>query len=303
VGQHLKKLHISRQSGVAGYIFRTGKPVVVNDPGKNRHFYQSIDDATGFKTRCIIGAPIVIDKEIVGVIEALNKRDGADFNRRDMRIMQGLARTIGIALDDARQNRDLLDSYKGTVKALVSLADTKEGSGGGHSRRVTEYAMMAARELQFSDSEKQILEYAAMLHDIGKLSIPDGILNKVEEPTEAEWQIIRRHPMVGYELMKDIPCIREASRLVLYHHERFDGEGYPEGLKGEDIPMGARIIAVADAFDYMTNPHPYRRAITREMAFAELLQQSGTHFCPTAVKAFNAAYIRSKLLKVRQRLG
>ncbi len=302
VGHQLKKLHINRQSGVAGWIVRNGKPLIVNDPGRNKFFYENIDKATGFKTISIIGVPIIIDNEVAGVIEALNKRDGVDFDRRDLRIMQGLARTAGIALEDAKKNRELLDSYKGTVRSLVALADTKESSGGGHSRRVTEYAIMAAREIPMPDTEIPILEYAAILHDIGKLSIPDSILNKSETPTEAEWQLIRKHSLVGYDLMKDIPCIREAGKLVLYHHERYDGSGYPEGLSGESIPLGARLIAVADAFDHMTTPHAYRKALSKEMAFAELLQQAGTHFCPVAVKAFNSGYVKSHLFKLRQRL-
>ena len=302
VGQQLKKLHIDRQSGVAGWIVRNGKPQIVNDPVKNRYFYENIDKATGFKTRSIIGVPIIINGETFGVIEALNKRDGADFDNRDLKIMQGLAKTIAIALEDARLNRELQNSYKGTVKALVALADTKETSGGGHSRRVTDYVIMAARELPLPDNEILILEYAAMLHDIGKLSIPDSVLNKSENPTEAEWRMIRNHPLVGHDLMKDIPCIKEASKLVLYHHERYDGTGYPEGLAGESIPIGARLISVADAFDHMTTPHAYRKALSKEIAFAELLQQAGVHFCPVAVKAFNSGYVKSHLLQLKKRL-
>jgi hypothetical protein len=302
VGQQLKKLHIDRQSGVAGWIVRNGKPQIVNDPAKNRYFYENIDKATGFKTRSIIGVPIIINGETYGVIEALNKRDGADFDNRDLKIMQGLARTIAIALEDARMNRELQNSYKGTVKALVALADTKETSGGGHSRRVTDYVIMAAREVPLQDNEIRILEYAAMLHDIGKLSIPDSVLNKSENPTEVEWRMIRNHPLVGYDLMKDIPCIKEASKLVLYHHERYDGTGYPEGLAGESIPIGARLISVADAFDHMTTPHAYRKALSKEIAFAELLQQSGIQFCPVVVKAFNSGYVKSHLLQLKKRL-
>ena len=297
VGQQLKRLHISRQSGIAGWIVRNAKPLVVNNAEKNANFYKLIDNATGFKTKSIIGVPITIGGKVVGVIEVLNKADGADFTKNDLRIMMGVAATIAMTIETTRMNSNLLHSYRGTVGALVSLADTKEFSGGGHSRRVTEYALIGARELSFSREDKQNIEYAAILHDIGKLSVPDSILNKTGKLTEEEWEVIRKHPAIGYNLLKEIPFLKEASRLILYHHERYDGKGYPQGIKGEAIPMGARLIAVADAFDYMTTDHSHRPAMSRQQAFAELHKNVRTQFCPAAVKAFNSGFVRTRLSK------
>lgn len=295
VGQSLKRLHISRQSGIAGWIARNGKPLVVNNPEKNANFHRMIDEATGFKTRSIIGVPIVIDDKVIGVIEVLNKADGTDFTRHDLKTMMGVASTTALTIENARMNTNLLNSYKSTVGALVSLADAKETSGGGHSRRVTEYALIGAKELSLLKEEKQNIEYAAILHDIGKLSIPDSILNKTEALTDEEWQIIRKHPVTGYNLLKDIPFLKEASKLILCHHERYDGKGYPQGLIAEAIPMGARLIAVADAFDNMTTDHVYRKAMSRQQAFAELNNNARSQFCPVAVKAFNSGFVRTRL--------
>ncbi|MBN1177424.1 MAG: HD domain-containing protein [Dehalococcoidales bacterium] len=297
VGQQLKRLHISRQSGIAGWIVRNARPLVVNDAEKNANFYKLIDNATGFKTKSIIGVPIIIGEKVIGVIEVLNKADGAQYTKKDLRIMLGVAATIGMTIETTRMNANLLHSYRGTVGALVSLADTKESSGGGHSRRVTEYSLTGARELSFSKEEKQNLEYAAILHDIGKLSIPDSVLNKTGDLTEEEWEMIREHPAIGYNLLKEIPFLKEASRLILCHHERYDGKGYPQGIKGEAIPMGARLIAVADAFDYMTTEHNHRPAMSRQQAFAELHRHARTQFCPAAVKAFNSGFVRTRLSK------
>jgi HD-GYP domain-containing protein (c-di-GMP phosphodiesterase class II) len=296
VGQELKRLHIDRQSGIAGWIVRNGKPMVVNDPEKNANFYRLIDEATGFKTRSIIGVPIVIDKKVVGVIEVLNKQNRTDFDKQDLKTMTGVAATTAITLENVRMSNDLLNSYKGTVNALMSLADTKETSGGGHSRRVSEYALTGATELGLSREEKQIIEYAAILHDIGKLSIADNVLNKTDALTDAEWDMIRKHPVIGYNLLKEIPFLKESSRLILYHHERYDGAGYPQGLKADAIPMGARLIAVADAFDNMTTDHPYRKTLGRQQAFFELHQHAHSQFCPVAVKAFNSGFVRARLL-------
>lgn len=287
VGPELKRLHISRQSGIAGWIVRNGKPLLVNDPAKNRNFYKQIDTATGFKTRNIIGVPIIINKKVVGVIEVLNKADGTDFTRKDMNTMLGVSSTTAIAMETARTNAELLNSYKGTVSAVVSLSDAKEISGNGHSRRVAEYALKAAAELALTREAKRDIEYAALFHDIGKLSLPDRILNKAEALTEEEWARIRKHPLIGYKLFCNIPFLREAARLILYHHERYDGRGYPEGIQGENIPIGSRLIAAADAFDYMTTGHAHREALSKARAFAELYQNSRTQFCPVAVKALS----------------
>jgi putative nucleotidyltransferase with HDIG domain len=296
VGQQLKRLHINRQSGIAGWIVRNGKPLIVNNPERNKDFYKQIDAATGFRTRSIIGVPLIIKKRIIGVIEVLNKKNGTAFTQQDLKTMIGVANTTAMAIENTRMNTDLLNSYMGTVKALVSLADGKETSGGGHSRRVAEYALMAANVLSFTREEYQIIEYAAILHDIGKLSIADGILNKSTALTDEEWAIIRKHPATGYNLLKDIPFLKKASKLILHHHERYDGTGYPEGLSGEEIPMGARLIAVADAFDNMTTHHPYRAALSRQQAFSELNEGARSQFCPVAVKAFNSGFIKARLL-------
>ncbi|MFH1646869.1 MAG: HD domain-containing phosphohydrolase [Chloroflexota bacterium] len=295
VGQQLKRLHINRQSGIAGWIVRNGKPLLVNDPERNKNFYRNIDEATGFKTRSIIGVPIILNKKVIGVIEVLNRRDGKDFKPHDLRTMTDVAATTAITIENSKMNAHLLNSYKSTVKAVVSLADAKETSGGGHSRRVSEYAIIAAIEIGLSKGEKQIIEYASILHDVGKLTIPDNLLNKTQELTEDDWELIKKHPVTGFNLLKDIPFLREASRLILYHHERYDGRGYPEHLVGEDIPLGARIIAVADAFDNMTTAHPYRAAMSRQLAFNELHKCTGTQFCPAAVKAFNAGFVKTRL--------
>jgi len=297
VGQQLKRLHISRRSGIAGWIVRNGKPLMVNDAGKNSNFYKMIDKTTGFNTKSIIGVPIIIGNKVIGVIEVLNKTNGTDFTKHDLKTMLCVASTAAMTIENTRMNESLLRSYRGTVTALVSLADCKETSGGGHSRRVSEYALTGARELSLSKEDKQDIEYAAILHDIGKLTIPDSLLNKTGKLTDSEWEIIRKHPTTGYNLLKDIPFLKEASRLILCHHERYDGRGYPGGLEAEAIPLGARLIAVTDAFDNMTTSHTYRKALTRQQAFAELHQCARSQFCPVAVKAFNSGFVRTRLSK------
>jgi putative nucleotidyltransferase with HDIG domain len=296
--KQLKRLHIGRQSGISNWVIQNRKPMLVNNAEKNKVYYRFIDDATGFRTRAAIAAPLVSQGEVIGVIEALNKSQGILFSKHDLDTITDIASTASIAVEGYKKNKSLMLSYKHTVRALVSLTDAKESSGGGgHSRRLVEYALMGARELGLNKKQQQSIEYAALLHDIGKLSISDEILGKSGKLTDKEWVLMKKHTIVGYQLLRDIPFLKEASVLILYHHERYDGGGYPRGLHGNDIPIGARLIAVVDAFDNMTNEHSYRKAMLPQEAFAELFKHTGDQFCPLAIKAFNTGFVRTRLTK------
>ncbi len=284
-GPMLRRLHISRQSGIAGWIVRNRKPLIVNDPEKNESFYKHIDTLTGFKTVSIIGAPIIIDESVAGVIEALNKNDGKCFKREDLKALVDIAGTVARALESTRLNEELAESYKGTIQGIINLADSRDITGDGHSQRVTGLVMKAAHELGLTARAQRDIEYAALLHDVGKLGVPERIINKAEDLTREEWIRIRKHPITGYMMLREIPLLKEASRLVLHHHERYDGRGYPEGLKGEEIPFGSRLIAAADAYDYMTTGHAHREAMSSTRAYAELTRNCREQFCPVAVKA------------------
>jgi HD-GYP domain-containing protein (c-di-GMP phosphodiesterase class II) len=295
--KQLKRLHIGRQSAISNWVIKNRRPMLVNNAEKNTNYYRLIDDATGFRTRAAIAAPIFSEGEIIGVVEALNKATGILFSKHDLDTITDVANTASIAIEGYRKNNSLLDCYKNTVRALVSLADAKETSGGGHSRRMVEYALMGARELGLGRKQLQSIEYAALFHDIGKLSIPDHVLNKTGKLTDREWALIKRHPVIGYKILKDIPFLKEAALLVLYHHERYDGGGYPEGKHGTEIPLGARLLAVVDAFDNMTTSHSYRQAMNPDDAFRELMSHTSDQFCPVAVKAFNTGFVRTRLTR------
>ncbi len=181
---------------------------------------------------------------------------------------------------------EVYNEHKSIVEAMVSAADAKDPYSAGHSRRVRKYSLMAAKVLGIPSDELQVLEFGALLHDVGKIGISDSILRKREPLTAEELYIIRKHSVRGAEIVSDIHCLEKAKELVLCHHERFDGKGYPRGLKGNQIPMGAYLIAVADAFDTMTVDHSYRHALSLEDAITELIKGAGRQFHPAAVDAF-----------------
>jgi response regulator RpfG family c-di-GMP phosphodiesterase len=182
--------------------------------------------------------------------------------------------------------RELQDAYRATLEALGSALDSRDVGTEAHSRRVHGYALATARAYGVPEADIPDLERGVLLHDIGKIGIPDAILLKPDKLTPEEWTTMRRHPEIGKRLIEGVPFLRGAIPIVYCHHEKWDGSGYPRGLRGEEIPLGARIFAVVDAFDAMTFDRPYSKAIPFEAAFAEIKRSTGTHFDPGVVKAF-----------------
>lgn len=196
-------------------------------------------------------------------------------------------------------NRDILEmthqlteTYDGTLEALVLALDARDHETKGHSFRVAAYAMAIARHMGLDEGTQQWIDMqrGALLHDIGKIGVPDFILHKPGPLTPEEWTDMKRHPHIGHEMLKDISFLSGAAAIVHAHHERFDGKGYPLGLAGDEIPIGARIFTIADAFDAMTSDRPYRKALTPEAAWQEVLRHSGTQFDPQVVQAFLATF-------------
>jgi len=286
VGKALRHVRVNTQHGIAGRVALSGKPLIVNDVHKDPNFHGKIDHTTGFITKSIICVPLVANQKILGVIEVLNKLDGSDFNNQDIHVIVPVATTAAMAIDNTRLQQTIMDAYKSTIIALAAAIDAKDQYTLGHSQRVMEFTLLAGSSLRLPAEEMETLEYAGILHDIGKIAVDAQILNKTDTLTPSEWNLIRRHPLIGAKLLKKVPFLEKASNYVQHHHERYDGEGYPDGLKGEEIPMGARLLAVADAFDSMTTDRAYRPALEIEYSINELRSCAGRQFCPTAVEAF-----------------
>jgi putative nucleotidyltransferase with HDIG domain len=176
--------------------------------------------------------------------------------------------------------------YDETLEALGAALDLKDGDTAGHARRVTRYCLEIAKAMGCSEEQMRQLKRGAYLHDIGKIAIPDAILLKPDKLTAEEMSAMWAHPYIGYEFVSRISFLAEAAEIVLTHHERLDGSGYPQGLMGDEIPLGARVFAVADTLDAMTSDRPYRCALPYSVALEEIRQQSGRQFEPKVVEAF-----------------
>ncbi|HEX8558651.1 MAG TPA: HD domain-containing phosphohydrolase [Pyrinomonadaceae bacterium] len=182
--------------------------------------------------------------------------------------------------------RSLGDAYRTTLKALVAALEARDQETHGHSERVVSFSLRLGRELGLGDAEMRSLEFGSLLHDIGKIGVPDAILRKPAKLTEDEWREMRRHPEHGRQILGGIGFLEGAARVVAEHHERWDGAGYPAGLKGEEIDLNARVFAVADAFDAMTSDRVYRKGRPYAAALAELEECAGRQFDPRVVEAF-----------------
>jgi len=299
----LEQVQLSLDSGIAGWVARNNLPVIVNDVPQDERHSKEIDEAVDLVAESIIAAPLVRGTKVIGVIEMINKDDGSSFDEKDLGLLTEFASTEALILlvsmaatliNNFKLCQSIQDDYKNTIETLVTFADAKDPYAYGHSRRVKEYALLAAYSLKLSPEEMKAIEFGALLHDIGKIGIDDRILRKPGPLSADEWYVIRKHALRGANIVSAIPNLEKATDIILYHHERYDGTGYPEGLKGEQIPIGARLVAVADAFDTMTTDHAYSAAISVDEALSELIKYSGTQFCPVAVEAFVSGFQKGK---------
>jgi response regulator RpfG family c-di-GMP phosphodiesterase len=181
---------------------------------------------------------------------------------------------------------ELEETYESTLQALVTALDLRDNETHGHSYRVVEYAVVVAERMGVTEPQLTWIRRGAILHDVGKIGVPDAILRKPDKLTEDEWREMRRHPEMGYEMLKHISFLEPALDIVLYHQERYGGLGYPQGRRGDEIPLGARIFAVVDTFDAMTSDRPYRAALRMQEVRDEILRCRATQFDPKVVDAF-----------------
>jgi cyclic di-GMP phosphodiesterase len=225
-------------------------------------------------------------RQVEAVVKrALEHHDLIVAKQRYENHLEELVEQRTVELDRALDS--LEDAYRSTLKALTAALETRDSETHGHSERVVSYSLRLGRESGLSREELKALEFGALLHDIGKIGVPDSILRKPAQLTEEEWVRMREHPLHGQQILRGIEFLQGAARVVAQHHEKWDGSGYPLGLREEDIDVCARIFAVADAFDAITSDRVYRRGKSYEAAAAELEEWAGRQFDPKVVAAFH----------------
>lgn len=269
-------------------LLETGQPLIIQD-------ISLIEEVglTEFLIRngllSMLCIPLKTKGKIVGIISIYSDELGY-YREEEELIYATLANQIAITIENSRLYSNLKQSYLETIKALVTAVEAKDPYTKGHAERVAKYSLAIGQKLKLDKKFLKNLEIAAQLHDIGKIGIPESILAKPTKLDDEEFKIMKSHPIQGKHILEPIKFDLEILDGVYYHHERLDGHGYPFGLKKEEIPLIARILAVADAFDAMTSDRPYRQKMSHNQALDELMQCCGTQFDPQIVDAFRRAF-------------
>ena len=278
----IKTVKFKIGEGVAGWVAKEGKSVLIKNTLKESRFENII---TRSEKRQFICVPMKVRGQTIGVINVEEKVGGLAFTRDDLTILATIGYEAAIAVSNALLFDELQQSYFNTITALVRAMEAKEPYTQGHSDRVKKYALAIAREVNLSNENIELIKRFGALHDIGKIGIPIRILNKPDKLTKEEWKIIKSHPRIGVTIIETIDFMKLAKPIILSHHERYDGKGYPMRLRDKKIPLLAKIFSIADAYDAMLSDRPYRKAFDKEYALSELARGAGTQFDPRFVRA------------------
>ncbi|NCO90779.1 MAG: hypothetical protein COZ06_35340 [Armatimonadetes bacterium CG_4_10_14_3_um_filter_66_18] len=284
--EEIEQRRLPRGQGIAGWVAEHGEPLLVPDTAEDPRWYPGVDEESGFQTRSILCVPLQSKGRTIGALEVLNKQAGAQFDVDDLRLCSAMASQVVVSLENAQLVERMETAFLSTVECLASALEFRDTETEGHSRRVRDLAVVIGRRINLNDKALLHLGHGALLHDIGKIAVPDAILHKPGELTEEEYEQMRLHCTLGWQIVSRVEFLRRAGEIVHAHQEWFDGSGYPRGLAGDDIPLGARVFAVADAFDAMTSDRTYHKALSFADARNELRRCAGTQFDPDVVEAF-----------------
>jgi HD-GYP domain-containing protein (c-di-GMP phosphodiesterase class II) len=308
----LPALRIPAGEGIIGHVVKTGETVLVSEADADERHYPAIDDISGLDTHSLLAVPLrtskvvlgqergTTDEQIIGGLEAMNKVEGS-FTPEDARLLETLAEQAATVLHIARLYADANELFLDTIKALVATIDAKDPYTEGHSQRVSDFSAAMARELEMPTETIHHITIGGLLHDVGKIGVPDAILSKPARLTDDEYEQMKEHPSIGANIMGQVRMLNEEIPALEQHHERLDGNGYPNGLRDVDISLFGRIVAVADVFDAMTSDRPYRDAISVEDSLEYLKKESGSQVDGICVEALIQAYQKGRIKTQKER--
>ncbi|MBT4290237.1 MAG: HD domain-containing protein [Deltaproteobacteria bacterium] len=300
VAQDVKPIRLPMGAGISGKVAENGEIINVADAWKLDYFNRDFDIKNNFRTKSVLCAPITSrNGKRLGVLQVINKKNKIRFDDEDEAYINSLSAQIGIALENSFLHEELRVSFEHSVLALSATVDAKHPLTAGHSQRVTEYSLIISRELGLDKEQMEIIKYAALLHDIGKIGIQDSVLLKNGPFNEEERLAMQQHSTKTLKILHEFhfsQALHDVPEIAAYHHEKLDGTGYTEGLKGDQIPFGSRILAVADVFDALTSKRDYPKytendelgnmPMPLEKVIKILQSGAGSHFDPNVVDAF-----------------
>ena len=312
-GRHSEQLqHVTVKvgEGLIGQCVSSGQRVLVQDVRSDARHNKTIDQATGFETRSVLTVPLrapsielgpergEIPAHTIGGAQALNKLNGEPFSEDDIALFEVFAGQAATVLQLARLYADTHSLMMGMIKAFAGAVDARDRHNRGHSQRVSDTSVAIAQELGMAREQVYHVRIGSLLHDIGKIGVPDAILDKPSQLNDEELVEMRSHTTKGYQIMSQDELrwlLRDELPALLQHHERLDGNGYPQHIGGDQIPLISRIVAVADVFDALTSDRPYRKGWPVERTLAYLVERIGTEFDPACVEALCRAYAKGAI--------
>ncbi|MFM8425941.1 MAG: HD-GYP domain-containing protein, partial [Chloroflexota bacterium] len=259
-------------------VLENGEAVLTSNAQEDSRFKQQASVAA-FQLLSILCAPLKVKDELIGVIYVDNRAQSGIFSKDDLELISAFANQAAVAIDNAA-------TYQATLEGWVRALDLRDKETEGHTKRVTQLTEILARKMDVDGDSLVHIQRGALLHDIGKMAIPDGILLKPAALTPEERAIIQKHPVYAFEMLNPIHFLHPALDIPYCHHEKWDGSGYPRGLKGEDIPLAARIFAVVDVWDALVSDRPYRKGLDPIDVKQKIREDAGKHFDPHVVDAF-----------------
>jgi HD-GYP domain-containing protein (c-di-GMP phosphodiesterase class II) len=299
-------IRIPTDQGIVGAVYRTGKLINLMDAQKDKRFNRSFDIKFGYQTKSLLTVPMSCRKgKIIGVLQALNKKEGV-FSRKDEQALTAIAEYSSLTIEKAQLYMQRGKSLTSFMETLASALDTRDYITAGHSRRVTLYALEIGRQMKLNKNEMEIIQYAGLLHDIGKIGVPEVVLFKDRKLNEDEFEMLKRHASLTKHLLSKIYFQDQFHHLPLIaasHHEKINGKGYPDGLIGDEIPLGGKILAVADVFDALTSRRPYKDRMELEEVMATIDRETGTSFEPFVVYNFKMMHLDRLILILEHGYG
>ena len=294
----VENVRVPLGGGIAGKVVESGEPLLVRDVERNG--VKSEPNNPQYETKSLISVPLKIGAVVIGVINVNNKTNGQSFNDDDLALLVSISERLSKVVERMRTAEDSRAFLKETIQSLTSLLDTHESDTVGLLKMLVKWSVNIARKLRLNEKEIQVVQYVSSVHDVGMTCVSDRILKKTLELTHDELDEIRKHPQKGATIMRPLEFVELVSQNILFHHERIDGKGYPMGLKGDQIPIGSRIIGVLDAYASMISDKPYRKQMIPDEAVEELIHHSGTQFDPKVVSAFIEVLMDEGLLEVEE---
>lgn len=303
VAHGVGEIRIPYGSGLVGSAICSGEPIFIDDAYKDPRHNPDNDKKTGYRTKAIMTIPFRNNEgEVIGAYQAINKMTEVQtFSAQDMEYLSLAASYSGKSLESIMLHQEIIETQKEIIVAMGEIGESRSKETGNHVKRVAQYSYILALGLGMSISEAEMLRSASPMHDIGKVAIPDSILQKPGKLTDEEYAIMKTHSDIGHHLLRNSKrqLMQAASIVALHHHEKWDGTGYPRGLRGENIHIYGRITAVADVFDALGSERVYKAAWKLDRILALMEEERGRHFDPKVVDVFFEQL--PKILEVRDR--